>query len=117
MTTFLTPGTPPAPRFQRGWQSESGPAAVVGEPIVLGEPEFGSQMPRWADHAYRYERDGEEVWVAEPYLETAFGWRAQFRRDKAKLEAAGYRVRADQAEGRYDPGLTVPIVITKERLA
>ncbi|MFD9621843.1 hypothetical protein ACFWB2_31845 [Streptomyces virginiae] len=118
MTTHrlpFPPGTAPAPGFTRGWHARSGPAAVIGKPYVPGEPRYGYNPPRWADHAYRYRAPGGGwVWVAEPYPETdgSFAWQAEFEEDQAKLEAAGYTVRIDQAEARYSPGDTLPIVIT-----
>ncbi|MGW2587310.1 hypothetical protein ACWCYZ_39585 [Streptomyces virginiae] len=117
MTSFLKAGTPPAPGFVRGWQATKGhPCAVVGELVVRGEPKYGYQQPDWADHAYRYRvPDGSWVWVAEPYpnRDGSLVYQAEFEADKAKLEAAGYDVRIDQAEARHNPGETLPIVITR----
>ncbi|MER6213624.1 hypothetical protein ABT213_06145 [Streptomyces sp. NPDC001674] len=116
MNEFLKPGTPLAPGFRRFWQKTSGPSTVVGDLVMRGESKYGHQQPQWADHAYCYkDADGNWVWMAEPYpnRDGSLVHQAEFDADKAKLEAAGYSVRIDQSEARYNPGETLPIIITR----
>ncbi|GAA0286787.1 hypothetical protein GCM10010302_26380 [Streptomyces polychromogenes] len=109
------PNTPEAPGLRRGWQARSGPAKALDVLQVADYAACGYRTPLWADHAYRYRGPDGWVWVAEPYPECdgSFAWQAEFEADRAKLEAAGYRVRIDQTEARYLPGHTLPIVITQ----
>ncbi|MFI5638289.1 hypothetical protein ACIA8H_12830 [Streptomyces goshikiensis] len=107
--SFLKPGTPPAPGFARFWQMSGGPRAVLcGE----GRPYGYNERIEWADHSYRFRAAGGScIWMAEPYERHPY--EDAYERDKAALEAAGYDVRIDQAEARYNPGRTLPIVITR----